>query len=246
MPVHLMSLTEKRENSMGELVDLSDTTAVNEFRARAQNGMTIEELHKQLFKLYEGRSDEEMEAWYFSRGKAKQIMDEVGPVARMLRVARIAKGTVAFPFDDNPPDCWLYREGKSPIGIEVTIAQGRERHLLAEERKASKNGITRGRIALLDSASKHEIEAAKESRREMYSTQSAINILAQSIRLCLSKKASVKYKGMYLVIDANMLVLPPDRWKYLMPGFKPEVEKTSFRRVYLVGRSPRSGWLRLK
>jgi hypothetical protein len=228
---------------------LSHSEALDRLLSTAQQDAPIAILQDALTQLLDAeRSEAEMVDWRLRRGKLKKVCDEIIPVARLMRYLGAKRGTLRFPLDSKVPDCfWTPSSAGRPIGIEVTIAQGRGRHILAEELvRAPRGGITRGFVSLQDGAPKAQVKATKESQRAMYSTAQALNAVGGGILRCLHEKNQEKYRDMVLVIEAPLEALPQERWKTLQPDLAAEAKSLPFQRVFVLGGGERLPVLELK
>lgn len=99
----------------------------------SDEGMEVFELQAELKRLFDlPRSSEDLRSYRLSRVPWKILADEITPVSRLLCLRSYTACRVRFPFNNAPPDCWLIPHNGSELeGIEVTIAQARERYHLA-------------------------------------------------------------------------------------------------------------------
>lgn len=190
------------------------------------------------------RTPEELRRWRRASGPLKKVCDEILPVSRTFRFFNVTNGALAFPLDNKVPDCWWYREGKEPIGIEVTVAQGRARHLMARELEAE--GIGRGFLALQDTATDEEAEAAAESKRTMYTKEQAREAMRRALLHCMSQKNEPKYEGMILVIETDMTPIRGADYESLVPELKEIADSTPFSAIYAIGKGEKLLGLKLK
>lgn len=205
----------------------------------------IGELHTKLDHLLAcDRTPEELRQWRTSSGPLKKLCDEVLPVARTFRFFNVTEGTVTFPLDNKVPDCWWHREGKEPVGIEVTVAQGRARHLLARE--LEEKGTGRGFLGLQDTATSEEAKAAANSKRTMYTTGQAREAMRTALLHCMRQKNDPKYNGMILVIETDMTPIRSVDYESLIPELKECADSTPFSEIYAVGKGEKLLALKLK
>jgi hypothetical protein len=93
------------------------------------NGVPVEQVCSELEELF-GRSRSKTDIDNFRTGKNpwKKLSDEICPLLRFLIANEMNEGRVCFPLNDKVPDCWYWPDkSKTPIGIEMTFALGRER-----------------------------------------------------------------------------------------------------------------------
>lgn len=119
------------------------------------------------------------------------------------------------------------------MGIEVTIAQARERlHLMQE---LVENGVGRGFIGLPDNAAQAEYDRAIARPRTMYSSDQAINATKAGVLSCLQKKNKPKYEGMVLLVQAPLGSISEERWFPMIEELKEVAAQLPFAEVHLVG-----------
>ena len=166
----------------------------------------------------------------------KKLSDEICPVMRFLMANKMTDGVVSFPLNDQIPDCWyLPATSQDRIGIEVTIALGRERIELGRE--LVEKGIGRGFIGLQDDAPKASFEKSLSRQRVMYSTDHAISETKKAIISCLSMKNKQQYEGMILIVQAPLRSLPVERWEGMAQNLTIEAAPLPFKEIYLIGNS---------
>src|SRR4051812_949171 len=114
-----------------------DVQALEDLYARisAEDGLGVAALQTELMDLFvRPRSRIDLNDYRIAKSPWKKLADEVTPVSRLLRFNGVDYGRVRFPLDNKAPDCWFWpSDSKERIGIEVTIAQGKERFYLASE-----------------------------------------------------------------------------------------------------------------
>jgi hypothetical protein len=211
--------------------------ALDKFYARisAQDGVTVHDFQSELADLLERpRSDNDLESCRLSRGPWKRFTDEVCPMSRFLRIQNVPTGRIRFSLNDNPPDCWLWNEMQvARTGVEITIAQGRERHYLAKE--SIKGGISPGFLGIPDKAPKADFERAVKRGRVMYSSQQALTAIKEGILDRLKEKDKPSYTGYNLVIQAPLRTLPKKRWLAMKGELVAAATTLPFNEVYVVG-----------
>ena len=215
----------------------------------AQTGTPVGDLQHALDALLTtDRTEVELADWRLRRGRLKKVCDEILPVTRLVRFLGESNGHVRFPLDSKAPDCyWRRAQEGSPIGVEVTISQGRARHILGTELVTAPRGsAVRGFLSLQDDAGKRMTEAAKRSSRAMYSTPQALASTGDGIRRCLREKDHEKYRGMILLIEAPLETLPAQRWQALQPALREEAQRLPFQSVFVLGNGERLPGLQLK
>lgn len=221
-----------------------DTTALEQFYAwvSADEGVRVADLQAHLKRLFaRDRSDEDLNDYRLSRKRWKKLADEVTPVSRFLRFRKIHVGRVRFPLNDNPPDAWLWQDDKAkPTGIEVTIAQGRERFHLARE--LVRKGMGRGFIGLSDDAPSAEFDRAVSRQRIMYTSARALTAIGDGICRCLLEKNKPGYAGYTLLIQAPLRSLPYERWEAIKPELRASAANLPFREVHVIGNAEDAPW----
>ncbi len=198
--------------------------------------ISIEEFHAEVSALLDlDRTEEELTDWRLRRRRLKKVCDEVIPVDRFLRYRNITQGELSFPLDSNVPDCFWYRDSNTaPIGIEVTVAQGRARHILATE--LIENDVSRGFLDLRDDANREEAAKAANSQRIMYRTETALASVSSGIQRCLREKDHSKYQGMILIIEADFTPLRPVAWNAMLPELTAQARSMPFREIHTIGK----------
>jgi hypothetical protein len=223
--------------------------ALDYLLAVAHKGASVPDVQTAIERLLASDpTDSDMADWRLRRGKLKKVCDEILPVVRLLKFLGENGGSLQFPLNNKVPDCfWCAQPGDSPTGIEVTISQGRARHILGTELVGAPRGrVVRGFLELQDDAPKKKVEAARKSRRTMYSTQQALEAARSGISRSLRAKNHVKYRGMVLVIEAPLESLPSERWKALEPLLRGIAEPLPFRSVFVLGHGERLPAMQLK
>jgi hypothetical protein len=167
------------------------------------------------------------------RRPLKKLSDEVVPVLRHLNFIRF-EGEVRFELSDAMPDCWLRDEGETAEqGLEVTVAQARERHELAKE--MNREGIGRGFLGLPDDAPKAVFDTKLASPRVMHSPVGVITSVKSGIERCLIRKRDPKYSGHDLLIDAPLRLLSAERWEETMDELREVTIASPFRHIHVIG-----------
>ncbi len=171
----------------------------------------------------------------------KKLRDEVSPVARFIKVYARPEDKISFLLDNGFPDCTVCHQDGLKRGIEVTLARGKARFLGMTE--LNQYGETGGLIELQDDALKEDIKAAKEQRkekeqrREMYSTDDAINNVVSAVEISAERKE--RHEGHTLLIEVvpDMHALPKVRWLCLPKRLADNatVKALKFSEVYVTG-----------
>jgi hypothetical protein len=196
-----------------------------------------EQVRAELEALF-GRSRSKTDIDNFRMGKNpwKKLSDEICPLLRFLIANGMNEGRVCFPLNDKVPDCWYWPDkSKTPIGIEMTFALGRERIELGRE--LVEKGIGRGFIGLQDDAPKASFDKALSRQRVMYSSDHALSATKKGILSCLSKKNKQQYDGMILIMQAPLRSPPVERWEYMAQDLITEASLLPFKEIYLIGNS---------
>jgi hypothetical protein len=222
-----------------------DLAALNDFYARisAEEGVAPLYLQDSLADLFSRpRSDADINSYRLSAGLWKKLADEVVPVSKFLRAFSIGQQRVRFPLNDKPPDAWLWHQGShDPIGIEVTIAQARERFHLARELIGSRMG--RGFIGVADDAPQASFDRAMSRQRVMFSTPQALEAVGSGILRALTRKNDpTKYAGFTLVVVAPLFSLPRERWTAIVPRLKLAAARLPFHSVYVLSNASENLW----
>ncbi|MGX1198496.1 hypothetical protein [Parvibaculum sp. MBR-TMA-1.3b-4.2] len=224
--------------------DTFDTDLLEKFYAEISSGVgvDIEFLQERLGALFAlDRTDADLTSYRLSNKPWKKLSDEVMPVSRFLRWREIKKGTIRFPLDNDPPDCWMWpANGAEAVGIEVTIAQGRERYHLAEE--LVERSIGRGFLGLNDDHPEDAFREARSRSRTMYSTEQALQVIRRSIEICLKKKNKPKFQGFDLLVEAPLNSLPRKRWSSVEPLLRSQAKNLPFERVFVVSGPGERPW----
>lgn len=166
------------------------------------------------------------------RGAVKVLRDEVAPVLHHIKFTK-ANGDIRFALDNTVPDCWLREPSGKTQGLEITVAQAREQHLLGKE--MNDKGIGRGFIGIPDTASAKAFEERLAKPRIMYSSASPLKAIAQGIKLCLQKKNHPKYAGCDLLIEAPLRCLPNERWSQIEDELCIAANELPFREIHVIG-----------
>jgi hypothetical protein len=213
----------------------STEEALKRLRAKITTKISVGDFHDECeIFLNRKRGSEELSDTRLSRGPLKKIIDEVFPVRRFLLFREISKGCLKFPLNNEIPDCWLWRDGAhTPLGIEVTVAQGRERHFLKSE--LDEKGIGRGFIGLQDDVCNADFKAALRKPRVTYSSDHALSAVKAGIVRCLRKKANSKYDDMMLLIQAPLILLSFELWEKIKCKLVAEARGMSFGEIYVIG-----------
>jgi len=98
----------------------------------------------------------------------KKIRDEAVPVSNHLKFWGLREGRVRFSMSDEAPDCSIWLQGeKQARGVEVTVAQARERFHLAKELNKEAD-VVPGFLGISDDAPQTEFDKAIKRRRVIY------------------------------------------------------------------------------
>jgi hypothetical protein len=225
-------------------MDSFDTYVLNDFYARisAEDGLSVIDFQAELVGLFERpRSECDLNDYRLSKRPWKKLADEITPISRFLRFRGVDSGRVRFPLDNHPPDGWLWQdEGNDRVGIEVTIAQARERLHLAKELVGK--GLGRGFIGLPDDAPQTVFDQAMSKKRAMYSPDQALSATKRGIRRCLKRKDKPKFAGFILVIQAHLLSLPREYWETIKDDLYEAAAALPFAAVHVIGDANERLW----
>ncbi len=214
------------------------SSTLNEFYSSAKAGTSVADFQVALRGVFaRPRSDDDLKDHRLNRRSWKKFADEVTPVSRFLRFRGIESGQIQFPLDlgkDKYPDCWLYKDGgDGPVGIEVTIAQARERYHLANE--LVETGEGRGFIGVSDDAARGDFDRAMSGSRKAYSNDQALSSIRDGICRCLSRKNKPKFAGFVLLIQAPLLdSLPQERWESIKDDLCAAATALPFREIHVI------------
>ncbi len=221
-----------------------DTAELDAFYkiASANAGISIQQLHQRLEYLFNlPRSDSDINDYRLSKGVWKKLADEISPVSRFLRYRKLTNGRVQFPLDNQIPDAWIWTDtSETPIGLEVTIAQGKERYFLAKE--LTEKGIGRGFLGHSDETPNEVFENALERDRAAYSGEHALSVIERGIRLCIKRKSDEKYAGFVLLIEAPLLTLPKHKWPPIEPRLKRAASILAFEEAHVISNASSDPW----
>lgn len=208
-----------------------------EFRQQitADSGMDLADFRAGLKDVFaQMRVEQDLDDRRISKGRWKQIEDEVLPVERFLSYRGIHAGRVRFPLNNDPPDCFFWPQSSSePRSIEVTVARGNERfHLMTE---LNDTGWGRGFINLPDDSSRQDFKMAVQQRREAYSTEDVLKLTKASILDRMERKArKERLEGCDLLIQAPLSHLPSDRWTEIEPELRSAAAPNSLRNIFVI------------
>lgn len=221
-----------------------DSHALDEFYARisAEGGVDISSFQHDLANLFtRPRSEEDLRDYWLHKKPWKKLSDEIVPVSTYLLCSRITSGRVRFSLNDQIPDAWLSKDDQDErIGIEVTIAQARERYYLAKE--LVNDGLGRGFIGVSDDASSAEFESAMAKERIAYTSDQALTEITKGIIRCLNRKNKQKFSDHILLIQAPLLSLPEGRWLAATGSLASAAEALPFRQVFVVSNGYDRRW----
>jgi len=209
-------------------------TALGRLFARLSEWISLAEFEEALADYFRGtRSAQELANYRAKRGTVKKLRDEVVPVLQHVKFIK-ANGEVRFALNDGVPDCWLRESpGAPPQGIEVTVAQSREQHLLGQA--MNEKGIVPGFLGLPDDAPVKVFEERLARARIMYSTEGALKAVGNGIKDCLLKKDRPKYAGHDLLIEAHLHSLPEERWSQIEDDLRSAARTLPFREIHVIG-----------
>ncbi|WP_431686614.1 hypothetical protein [Hahella sp. NBU794] len=199
------------------------------------NGMSVAEFRqKYSMLLTESRTDRDAKDYRLGKDPWKKLRDEVAPVFRFLKYSQINPSRIRFPLDNNTPDCWLLDVDGEDRGVEVTIERGRERYHLAKELNEAGEG--RGFIGVQDDASQEEFDTQMSSPQSTYSTEQALDAMKSGVISCLKKKKNVRYsKVFYLLIQADLSVIPNQRWSTIENDLWQVACDLPFKEIHVIG-----------
>lgn len=180
------------------------------------------------------RSSKDLADFRESKKPWKKLNDEVSPTLKFLAARNDLSGRIRFPLDNSAPDCWFWpSDSAPPVGIEVTIAQARERwHLMKE---LNNQGLAPGFLGIPDDAPQAVFDQATGRNRTMYSSAQAITATKLGILSCLAKKDRPVYEGMTLIVQAPLGSISEQRWLPMLEELKPTAAKMPFSEIHLVG-----------
>ncbi|MBU6953420.1 hypothetical protein [Hahella sp. HN01] len=205
----------------------------------SQSGMRVIEFQISLESLFgQIRSIQDIYDYRLGRKPWKKLRDEVMPVSRFLKFTNIKADYVQFPLNNKVPDCWLLFKDGSKRGIEVTLERGKERFYLADE--LNEVGEAPGFMGVQDDAPEVEFEQKRRAaERNMYSTDQALDAFKKGISRCFKKKGDEKkYKNIfYLILDADLEVLPRNKWDVIKADLSMMAVNLPFKEVYVINNS---------
>jgi hypothetical protein len=206
-------------------------------KASADGGIEVVELQAELRRLFGlPRSDEDLDNYRLIRAPWKRLADEITPVSRFLIWNNVVAGSVKFPLNNDPPDCWLSQpNGSQPEGIEVTIAQARERFHLARE--LINNLWGRGFIGLPDDAPQEDFDRNMARGRMMYTTDRAVAAISNGILRCISRKNRPAFTGLTVLIQAPLSSLPGNRREMVRDMVRAAMGEVPFGKLFVIGNS---------
>lgn len=229
------------EIRMGQLFDVD---VLKELYAQISTkpGVDVANFQARLNDLFGlSRSIDDLRNYRLKGPPWKKLADEVMPVSRFLRFRGIESGRLRFPLDNDPPDSWLWLDDEADrVGIEVTIAQARERFHLARE--LVETGVGRGFVGLSDDAPSTAFELAMSRSRVMYSTDQALSAIESGVRRCLSRKNKARFAGFILLIEAPLSSLPHQRWEAIVDKLRAAATPLPFREVHVIGGAEEEPW----
>lgn len=211
-------------------------------RVSADGGVPVDAFQRELRDLFGSeRSTSDLNNFRLSKAPWKKLADEIVPISKFLDLKKIDKGRIRFPLDSRVPDAWLWDDSEdNPIGIEVTIAQGKERFHLARE--LVNDGIGRGFLGLPDDAAPSDFKLKMATQRVMFTAASALSAVKDGILRCLSRKNKPRFHGFILLIQAPMNSLSQDRWVAIQPELRAVAANLPFRAVHVISTSSERPW----
>lgn len=230
------SINFTRKHYCKGVKNIFDIKALEDFYKliSAKDGIDIAKFQTTLENLFERpRSEEDLNKYRLSREPWKKLADEVSPVSRFLQYQGIEVGRVRFPLDSKPPDCWLWKTSEEePVGIEVTIARGRERYHLSKE--LVETGTGRGFVGLSDNAPQAAFDEAMARQRTTYNTDHALSAMEEGVSRCLAQKNRPEFAGHILVIAARLHALKEERWQSIESSLCAKAQSLPFREVHVI------------
>lgn len=202
--------------------------------ARLTGWMSLSEFEQILADYFNSkRSAAELADYRAKRGAVKKLRDEVVPVLHHTKFVK-AKGDIRFELNSEVPDCWLRDNPDAlPQGLEITVAQSREQHLLGLE--MNEKGIGRGFLGLRDDAPAKAFKERLARQRVMYSSEATLKVIGNGIKYCLGKKDYPKYAGHDLLIEAPLHILPKERWSRIEDDLRLAASTLPFREIHVIG-----------
>jgi hypothetical protein len=206
---------------------------LDDFYEALKAGLTVEDFlqhHHAIFELV--HSAGLTHDYRLARKPVKKLRDEITPAAYFCSSHAAPRDLIRFNLDSNYPDCTLARQGGEIVGIEVTVAQARERRALMTE--LNEKGEGRGFIGATDDKPEDHFRQLMKHEPQAYSTEEAISCTKRALRLRADGKRN--HSGEILLIDAPLEILPAQRWIEFVPEFSEIVQELKFKEVYLTGR----------
>ena len=96
-------------------------------------------------------------------------------------------------------------------------------------------GEGRGFIGLPDDGSEDDFRARLAEPQAMYSTDQALQAIADGIKRCLEKKDQQKYAGFDLLIEAPLGCLANECWSSIYGDLRSAASKMPFREIHVIG-----------
>ena len=215
---------------------------LDDFYAALKSGTTVASFLERYDRIFPFDKEALTKDYRLARGKVKKLRDEVCPVARFVKKHAALEDRIWFTLDNNAPDCRVKHGGDRLRGIEVTVAQGKERFTVMTE--LNQTGTGRGFIGLSDDAPKEDFDGKKDQPRAAFSTEEIGQSIIRAVAICARKKS--KFRGDTLLTEAPLETLPADRWGNFRADLAQQVKELAFAEVYLTGRSDRDICLRIK
>ncbi|HEX4409065.1 MAG TPA: hypothetical protein VH206_09855 [Xanthobacteraceae bacterium] len=214
-------------------------THLGQLLIRLEDWMPIPEFVHAMDAYYKSdRPDNEVKAIRAKSNPAKKLRDEIGPVLHHVKFMK-AIGDVRFPQDNDVPDCWLRASPHgTQHGVEVTCALAREQALLGK--RMNTRGIVPGFLGVPDDAPQTVFEKKLERGRIMHSTDGVLRAVCESIKACLRNKNNPKYQGHDLLVEANLTILPNERWSLIENELQQAVQDMPFRQIHVIGDQDKS------
>lgn len=216
------------------MADKMDT--LDYFYAVLKEGTTVTSflnLHKEIMKFI--RVENLIEDYVLGRGRVKKLRDEVSPVVHFVRNNAAPVDWIRFALDDTFPDCRLRDQDGRERGVEVTIAQARERLNVMTESYRAETG--RGVLGLSDDAPTRDFKEAMGQDRQMFSTDQVVDTINCAIGICARRKRNHQGDTLLIEVVPDMLIFSNNRWDEFRTLFagNQKLKALEFSEVYLTG-----------
>ena len=198
------------------------------------DGIEVTEFQRTLDEHFSRhRSKTDLDDYRLSKGLWKKLADEVSPVSHYFKYRKVCAGRIRFPLNSQPPDCFYYpNEKEIPVGLEVTIAQARERFHLKKE--MVETGVGRGFIGVSDDAPQGDFDTAMAKDQTMHETNFTLSSIKEGILRCLARKNQPIFIGCTLIIEAPMTTLPFERWCSIIDELSAKAVTLYFHAVHVI------------